>query len=142
MAPPPAEAALPSLAPSASGWDGWEDDDSWAGVEPPTTPRRTPRRPSRRRTPTPSPPPGRSARPRSPISSPAPRRAPPVPAQPPREPHRRPHGRGTRAWDSPLAVGSPDGLVAGLNPAQAAAVTHAGAPCSSSPAPGAARPAS
>lgn len=126
---PPAEAALPSLAPSASGWDGWEDDDSWAGVEPPDEAAPDPEETI----------PPEDADAVAPtweerqaevadLVARAQAGAARARAAAEGAPTAAPHGRGTRAWDSPLAVGSPDGLVAGLNPAQAAAVTHAGAP--------------
>ncbi|BAW93666.1 ATP-dependent DNA helicase [Actinomyces sp. Chiba101] len=126
---PPAEAALPSLAPSASGWDGWEDDDSWAGVEPPDDAAPDPEETI----------PPEDADAVAPtweerqaevadLVARAQAGAARARAAAEGAPTAAPHGRGTRAWDSPLAVGSPDGLVAGLNPAQAAAVTHAGAP--------------
>lgn len=126
---PPAEAALPSLAPSASGWDGWEDDASWAGVEPPDDAAPDPEETI----------PPEDADAVAPtweerqaevadLVARAQAGAARARAAAEGAPTAAPGGRGARAWDSPLAVGSPDGLVAGLNPAQAAAVTHAGAP--------------
>ncbi|GGO98616.1 UvrD-helicase domain-containing protein [Actinomyces gaoshouyii] len=126
---PPAEAALPSLTPSASGWDGWDGDASWVGVEPPDDAAPDPE----------------EAIPPEDADAVAPtwedRQAEITDlvarAQAGAEDARAAaeggltsasRARGARAWDSPLAVGSPDGLIAGLNPAQAAAVTHAGAP--------------
>ena len=121
---PPAEAALPSLAPSASGWD----DDSWASVEPPDDG---------------APEPEESAPPEdadavaptweerqaevSDLVARAQANAARARAAAERTATADPRGHGAGAWDSPGAL-RPEELVTGLNPAQAAAVTHAGAP--------------
>ena len=121
---PPAEAALPSLAPSASGWD----DDSWASVEPPDDG---------------APEPEESAPPEdadavaptweerqaevSDLVARAQANAARARAAAEGTATADPRGHGAGAWDSPGAL-RPEELVTGLNPAQAAAVTHAGAP--------------
>ncbi|WP_366181581.1 UvrD-helicase domain-containing protein [Actinomyces timonensis] len=126
---PPAEAALPSLAPSAPGWDGWDDDAPWASVEPsddavPDPEEAVPPEDADAVAPT------WEERQAEVADLVARAQAGTARARAAAEggATAAPHAQGARAWDSPLAVGSPDGLIAGLNPAQASAVTHAGAP--------------